>query len=691
MNNFVEKNFQNKKILSFLALTVISALIYLPLVAKLGYTHDDWYLMYAAKVKGISIFHSIFAEDRPLRAFVMMPAYAIFGENPLYYNLASYFFRLLGGIGFLWTLRLVWAKEKLATFFMALLFLIYPGFLSHPNGVDYLSHQVALALAPLSIGLSLQSLLVEGKWRRRGYFLLAILLGGIYLGLMEYYIGIEALRFLLISVLLWRPPSNSPRGGESLVAPSAFVSATSQFPSRGESLLLLKKAWRMLWRSVPYLLASLPFLYWRIFLFESGRGATDTTQQLSGFLASPLGFLRLWSLHLGEDFLKTLFGAWTIPLSQFYALPSFIIIILHIIFALLVLWGLYALFSQKNRWQQEALFVGVLSLLISLVPVVMVNRQVSFPHYSRYTLPGSFGAVMILVTLIFLVRTKYIKEALFTLLLLIAGMTHYANAAKFAAGTESMNNFWWQVSWRVPQFGERTTLMVNYPIVSTEEDYFIWGPANQIYYPEGTDNKKVIPGIYAYILSEDAIEKVVARERQEYSQRRGIETYPNARNILILSQPSVDSCVQVIDGLNPEYSSAERAEIVKIGEFSEVEHILTDAESHTPPEVVFGLEPAHAWCYIYQKATLARQRGDWALVAALDAEASRNAYEPHDPIEWMPFIQAAAMLGDGNRLQEIASLIEDSFVMEQACDSLSKMELTPEMRALAGESYCIGQ
>jgi uncharacterized membrane protein len=404
--------------------------------------------------------------------------------------------------------------------------------------------------------------------------------------------------------------------------------------------------------------------------------------------------LLFWGTGVVEDVLKVLFGAWTIPVSQFYKIHPALLTGASVLFLVLVLWGIYALLFAKKKetlWQREALFVGIISLVISLIPVVMVNRQVSFPHYSRYTLPGSFGSVMVLVALIFFVRLKYFKETLFVFLLVIAGMTHIANAQKFAAETDSMNDFWWQVSWRVPHFGERTTLLVNYPLVSTEEDYFIWGPANQIYYPEGASEKVVQPGVYAFILNSDAIEKVIARERQEFSERRGIESYPNARNILILSQPTENSCVQIIDGLNPEYSSAEKADIMKIGEFSEVEHILTDAAPHTPPEVIFGPEPAHDWCYIYQKATLARQKGDWDQVAALLTEAGEKGSVPQDSIEWLPFIQAAAMLEDGERVQEIASSIKETFVTQQACESLRRMELTPEMSALAEDSYCVGQ
>ncbi len=78
-------------------LTFISGLAYLLFVPQFGYFNDDWYLMYAAGAKGTSVFWDIFAIDRPLRALVMIPAYTLFGPNPLYYNLSAFLFRLLGG------------------------------------------------------------------------------------------------------------------------------------------------------------------------------------------------------------------------------------------------------------------------------------------------------------------------------------------------------------------------------------------------------------------------------------------------------------------------------------------------------------------------------------------------------------------------------------------------------------------
>src|SRR5204862_3700107 len=110
---------------------------------------------------------------------------------------------------------------------------------------------------------------------------------------------------------------------------------------------------------------------------------------------------------------------------------------------------------------------------------------------------------------------------------------------------------------RVPQFQPRTTLIGNYPAGAIEEDYFIWGPANLIYYPEKQNLENIQPTLFASVLNKDTVMKVLIRERQQYDIRKTIVTYPNYRNILILSQPSPSSCVQIINGLQPEFSQRE--------------------------------------------------------------------------------------------------------------------------------------
>jgi hypothetical protein len=218
-----------------------------------------------------------------------------------------------------------------------------------------------------------------------------------------------------------------------------------------------------------------------------------------------------------------------------------------------------------------------------------------------------------------------------------------------------------------------TTLVAHYPIVSVQEDYFVWGPANLIYYPEKLAGDTVQPGIYAAVPNDDTVRKVLIRERQEYDKRRTILTYANYRNILILTQPTTGSCVQVMDGSQPELSPFEGSNFIAMAPHSEIEHILPDEDFRVPSQVVFGTEPAHAWCYFYEKAAFARQRGDWQAVASLGETAFNQKLSPSDLIEWMPFLQAYAVLGNTSRVAEIGSqLASQPFVQAQACNILEK-------------------
>ena len=124
-----------------LLIFVIAGIAYLPLVNRLGYLNDDWYLMYDMQVKGPGFFHEIFGVDRPGRALAMIPLFSLFGFEPLWYHLSAFLFRAFGGVFVFWTMRMIWGERR--NFFAlvtGLLFTIYPGFLSMPNAIDYQSH-----------------------------------------------------------------------------------------------------------------------------------------------------------------------------------------------------------------------------------------------------------------------------------------------------------------------------------------------------------------------------------------------------------------------------------------------------------------------------------------------------------------------------------------------------------------------
>ncbi|KXK14673.1 MAG: hypothetical protein UZ14_CFX002001098 [Chloroflexi bacterium OLB14] len=182
----------------------VSAITYLPFIAQFGYYRDDWYLMYSANALGGDVFHQIYASDRPLRAYVMSLAYSLFGLNPLYYNLSAYLFRFLGGVAFFYTLEMIWKEQRKINLVASVLLLIFPGFLSTPNAIDYQSQQLSLFLALLSIALSIKTLLDSRLSIKILNVILIALLSFFYLGLIEYFLGLEVFRLGLVFLISYR-------------------------------------------------------------------------------------------------------------------------------------------------------------------------------------------------------------------------------------------------------------------------------------------------------------------------------------------------------------------------------------------------------------------------------------------------------------------------------------------------------
>ncbi|MGH2582560.1 MAG: hypothetical protein ACRDFQ_06655 [Anaerolineales bacterium] len=657
--------------IELLLMLIISGAMYLLFINRFGYYNDDWYSMYAARVEGSQIFHQMYGIDRPGRAYVMRPLYDLFQGDPLYYNLSAFVFRVLGAVCLLWLLRLIWPRRNRETFLIALFFLIYPGFLSMPNAIDFQSHLIGVTLAFISISLGI--LAIKEKARAHGVLLSlgALLTGWAYLSQMEYYIGFEAVRLVLIGLLAWR-----------------------ENPGWRKWAAHALRTW------LPFSAIPALFLIWRLFLFQGERVTTDASVQLGRLVSAPLTTLYAWITNFIQSSFNVVLLAWGVPLSQSFNLDAsnrIRGILLGLITAAVVLIAIRYLDRGASRsarssehWREEMLVTGLVWTALGLIVVTLANRSVTFPDFSRYGLVSAAGAIMALVSAVSYISEKRVQSALLVLLVFSAAFTHYANGLRFAQQTDSLREFWWQVAWRVPQFQQGASLIVRYPNSGLREDSFVWGPANHIYYPYKVSHNKIQAGIFAILLDQDAVIKILTNEGQIYRKHIIVDTYRNYRHLVILTQPGGGSCVQVIDGTSPEYSSSEAESILTIGAHSEVELIMTDEDFKTPPQFLFGSEPEHGWCFYYEKAALARQRGDWDAVIEIGEQAFAGGLEPKDAIEWMPFLQAFAVQGDVDRLREIAlEIAEDRFVVLQACRILSEMtELSRATRETIETLFC---
>jgi hypothetical protein len=170
-------------------------------------------------------------------------------------------------------------------------------------------------------------------------------------------------------------------------------------------------------------------------------------------------------------------------------------------------------------------------------------------------------------------------------------------------------------------------------------------------------------------------------------------------NMLVISQPAENACVHVIDSRWPRYSNQDSAQILLLGHYSKIENVLTEGSAPRPAEFIFGPEPAHAqaWCYYYQKAELALQKGAWEEVIEIGDQVNQLDLQPHDRIEWSPFLQAYAIVGDQKAFESTVEKIDRSpFVRKVACNVLLNTQetgavFTPEIQSLMDEKVCRGQ
>jgi hypothetical protein len=677
-------NLKKKWWIEAAALAVISALIYLVSIDQFSYYRDDWYYAYDGYIAGPSIFKVMFSSDRPARGIFFGIYYFLFGAHPLPYHIGIYVWRLLGSYSALWLFHMLWPRQRAANFSMALLFVVYPGFLWWPQGIEYQPMIASLCLHTFSIALTLAAIQSTQKFLQAFLWTVSVLTGLTAIALVDYAVGMEVFRILCIFLLTSR-----------LKPDLSFIHKVTQ--TIRASLVPL---------AIPLL-----FIIWKLFIFEGDRKATDIGLQVSGLLHAPLETTLLWGERLSISAVNISALAWWMPLTEYFSFLQqndlwFGFLIATISIALTAIIARFITDPQPDTPNQtflnsagnlpfSAIWIGLAGTIFGLLPVVMANRLVNFKAYSHYALPASLAAAILVVGLIHFLSSQKLQIILISLLVGIAALTHRGLAVKAADEQSVVRDFWWQVYWRIPNIQEGTTIAAIYPGIGYGEDAdIVWGPANFLYYPQpqpGMDEVKY--KLAATPFDESGIKLVVEEKEKISKPYRSHTMFLNYRRTLVMSQPSAMSCVHVIDARWIERSQYDTEETAQLFPHSKIELALTEGETPKPLNFVFGTEPAHGWCYFYQKAELARQQSDWEAIASLGAEAASLHLTPSDPIEWTPFLQAYATLGQMEKVESLAAQFQDdAFHKRQFCQILiigeNAVPLKSEIQSKVKDLFC---
>jgi hypothetical protein len=632
--------------ISALVIALVAGFAYLPLANQLGYVHDDWFTV-ASRLSGISLqqMHSI---DRPLLGRVYAFTYNVIGDHPFTWQLFDYLVRVIGALGFLWLLRMLWPEERRLTLFVAVLMVVYPGFLEQISANNYSNHFIGLAIGLWSLAFSIRAVISQNWIEKIVLMALAASAILVYPRIYEALIGLEALRVVTIFYL-------------------THTRAATPF----------KKGWQnglLYW--LPNLIGIAGFGYWRFFIFKSVRVATDSVGLLQGYLTAPAAAVARIIIESIKDFIESTVLVWAVPFYRLESNATYSALGLALLSALcagLVFWLYWKAHPEivhsessthgrrKGKTFLACAGLGAVALLIGILPAILSNRDVQFAYnLDRYTLPLTPAIAMLVGGLIFSEIKQWVKPAACLGFLSLAVMTQMLNASAAAASWQAQQSFWWQLTWRAPQLNTGTVLVASLPADERpSEDFEIWAPANLIYHPQTGPLT-----ITAEVLNNDTLPELLAGG-QDKRDFRTIQYQRDFSKTLVASLANPSACVHVLGGDFARLAAGNDPLLGEAASASHLEQIDVNANPSQPPADLFGSEPAHGWCYDYQKADLAAQQGNWQEVVNLGEQAFSANLTAQDSAEWLPFLQAYAKMGMTQRVDQIVNILKQNVSFSQ--------------------------
>ncbi|HZW03690.1 MAG TPA: hypothetical protein VFF68_07180 [Anaerolineaceae bacterium] len=610
-----------------LILLLTTAIAYGYLLPKMGFYWDDWMAVFLGRFQDAEIFTSYYAYDRPFSAWTYLLAVPVLGANPIPWQVLTITLRWLTAFGLWLALLGLWPNRKNLVSWMALLMVVYPGFLQQPISVAYSQHLTTYALFTLSLAA-----MVWAARRPQSTLPLlgaSVLAAGLHMATMEYFVGLEVLRPVVLWFLLRRPDDS-----------------------------LRATASRVLRWWLPFLLLLGLFLVWRFIIFPSVSPFPEWNAPLwlDQFRQNPLPALFDLVRMAVLDVLHMLVYAWVDPLRP--ELLSFDRILFFAAGAgTVIAAALFYYLSRKSPegsensegdpgFYRQAALIGAAAVLLGGLTYWITGTQAIVGLWSdRFTLAPMLGVVVLSVAAVdWVTRHPVRRNAVLSVLLAFGLAAQFLNTYTYRQNWKQQVDFYTELTWRAPALQEGTAVLTQHMPFDHNSEYGVAYATNVIYADAFTSNH--VPYWFLSALNHrgSKIEDYAPGLGIHDEVRNMVFDGTTSRSVLFKYAPE-DGCLRLLteaDRLAPDLSAGER-DLLPISNPGQI--IDTGAEHATLPADIFREELAQTWCYYYEKADLARQQGDWQRAAALWDAAQAGGFQPNNGMEYLPFIEAYGHLG----------------------------------------------
>jgi hypothetical protein len=633
-------------------LFLLSLLAYGSLAPYLGFYLDDWPIIWVYKSQGLSGIHAYFEHSRPFYGYLLSTLFPVLGDSTLAWQVVAVCLRLLCSIALFVFLRSLFPLQLGKAWLAAAFALLYPGFSEQPLAITYIPLHASFLMLLVSFWATIKST-QPGKGQIP-FFVLSVISAPIGYLIIDYYVGLELIRPLIIYYSLSRstPQTTGVRTALTYWLPNAIAFAM--------------------------------YVVWRLFIFKMWPPRYDGGVQLSRILNDPIGEIGSRSLdYLSNVFLAS-FAAWARTLEpasvDFGAgLSVFASWIVGSVIGLVSVCVVFIFMRSVDENQdplceadvrvsgKRLLLLGVAAVLVCGLPLAFANQVIiySFLFDDRFSLPFVLGVSILFAAA--LPSDRRSTAALYmisTLLLLFAGAHHFRNQNYFRTDWSNTRSIFSQLAWRMPDLVPETSiLMCNTPLSmranhtagmldllygKTRDDgtfvYWLFDLDREISWD--IKDIELYPGrFYATSLKTSG---TLASGVRRFTFRGSAE-----HAVVVWASPS--GTLRVLD---PRTTS----EITNLSNSCRYASHLSNPSRIREPISYTNAWPllaiqngsgGHDWQFNYQAADLARQNKDWTKVAMIADKLQSQQMQGTDVNEWFLFIEGYAM---ANRLENAVRL-----------------------------------
>ena len=659
-------NLYNDKTFPIILLALI-ILAYGLLTFKQGFYLDDWYIILFKEKLGSSGFLLYFSKDRPFESYPYMLLMSIFQESAVGWSIFALIMRWIATCSFWIVLNKAFPEHKTLWKWAAIIFAVYPGFKFHWFAIMYSFFYIFLTFYFLSYYFMVRGLEIKnGPSLCVLWNLLALLCLAIGIVPHENFYGMELFRPIFLFLVINKKEPNNLKN----------------------SLIKAFQHW------VPYLILFIGFTAYRVIYSQTYAYQVGIIDHLR---TAPLLTIKELVIKAVNSVTEALVIAWWnalkligISIKQSKKLLPLLIALVGFV---LVLVGLYPRkhSKQENVRLGDVWKISVIGLYLSLVALVPFYAGgfevgVEFP-WNRFLLALTPGVAIFTVGIIELIFKKdLLKVIAVALMCSIAIGSQFITSSEFVRQWELQKDFFWQLTWRVPQLKTGTTLItVDLPIEKYFSGTSLIGPLNIVYFPE--DHSANISAIVRLMDSpESEYIPEFALDRPISYNLRGLQFEGNTNQVLVFTMPK-DGCLRILgpNDIPDESTLSENADFWRSAlPFSNLNTIITNPPvSRVPPEKYFGIEDTNQWCYFFEKADLARQNQDWKSVIYFYKSAQDLDLSPYKIAEYVPFLEAFIRTGDIEAALHLIDKMNAKFpnTNEYLCDLFYRLQNRSNLNA----------